>query len=179
MSKYVAIDPILGAPAPMSATATSQQWQLGYAVQGFDVATVASSKNVGAGMFVYAIGSNVASLGQFVMLSNSSAVLLASGNSSQGFNIGVAAGNLSASNVFGWVQIAGICDYAVGGTNSSIGAGAPLYLAGTAGILVTNVALGSHVVGIVAPVSFTSSQISSFTVQLNGNNFIPGLTASQ
>jgi hypothetical protein len=178
MSKYMIIDPVIGAPSPVSATATSQQWQLGYLAQGFDVATGKSSVNVGCGMFIYAIGSNIASLGQFVMLSNSSAVLLASANSASYFPVGVAAGNLSASNVFGWVQVAGICDYAVGGTNSSIGAGAPLYLAGTSGILITNVALGSHVAGVVAPVSFTSSQLSSFTVQLY-NPFIPGLTASQ
>src|SRR5713101_4068032 len=152
MSKYVIIDPVIGAPAPCSATATSQQWQLGYLGQGFDVATVASSKNVGCGMFIYAVGSNVASLGQFVMLSNSSAVLLASANSASFFPIGVAAGNLSASNVFGWVQVGGLCDYARA-TNSSIGAGVPLYFAATAGIVNTVAGLGSKIQGVVAPVS--------------------------
>ncbi len=175
MSKFVAIDPIVGAPAPMSATATSQQWQLGYAVQGFDMATVASSLNLGAASFVYAVGSNVASLGQFVMLSNSSAVLLASANSASFFPIGVAAGNLSASNVFGWVQVGGLCDYARA-TNSSIGAGVPLYLAATGGVLISTPAAGSRVFGVVAPVSYTSSQSSAFTVQLY-SPFVPGTTA--
>ncbi len=177
MSKFVAIDPIVGAPAPMSATATSQQWQLGYAVQGFDVATGASSLNLGAASFVYVVGSNVASIGQFVMVSNSSAVLLAAANSASFFPIGVAAGNLSASNVFGWVQVGGLCDYARG-TNSAIAAGVPLYIAaGTAGFLVTNVVAGNHVQGVVCPVSYTSSQSSALTVQLF-NPFVAGLTAS-
>jgi hypothetical protein len=39
-------------------------------------------------------------------------VLLASANSTVFWPIGVAAGNLSATNVFGWVQVQGICDYA-------------------------------------------------------------------
>jgi len=175
MSKYVIIDPVIGAPAPCSATATSQQWQLGYLGQGFDVATVASSKNVGCGMFIYAGGSTAASRGQFVMLSNSSAVLLASANSASFFPIGVAAGNLSASNVFGWVQVGGLCDYARA-TNSSIGAGVPLYLAATAGVLISTPAAGSRVFGVVAPVSYTSSQSSAFTVQLY-SPFVPGTTA--
>jgi hypothetical protein len=175
MSKFAIIDPVIGAPSPVSATATTQQWQLGYTAQGFDVATVASSLNLGCAGFVYAVGSNVASLGQFVMLSNSSAVLLASANSASFFPIGVAAGNLSASNVFGWVQTAGLCDYARG-TNSSIGAGVPLYMAGTSGILISTPAAGSRVFGVVAPVSYTSSQSSALTVQLYGP-FVPGTTA--
>jgi|ERR1700742_836990 len=165
MSKYMIIDPFIGNPSPASATATSQQFALGLIARGEDKLTGASSLYRGAGEFVYAQGSNVASVGQFVMLSNNSAVLLASANSASAFPIGVAAGNISASNVFGWVQIEGLCDYAQG-TNSSIAAGVPLYLAATAGYVNSVAGAGSRVQGVVAPVSYTSSQSASLTVQL-------------
>lgn len=178
MSKYMVVDPFIGNPTPVSATATSAQFALGLMARAEDKLTGASSLYVGAGEFIYAQGSNVTAIGQFVMLSNNSAVLLASANSGSAFPIGVAAGNLSASNVFGWVQVAGICDYARG-TNSSIAAGVPLYLAATAGILNSVSALGSRVQGIVPTVSYTSSQSAALTVQLFRTPFIPGLTALQ
>lgn len=165
MSKYVVVDPFLGSPTPVSATGTVQLFALGLEVRASDAASVKSSANVGGGKFVYAAGSNVTVLGQWVMLSNSSAVLLASANSASAFPIGVAAGNLSASNVFGWVQVQGIADY-VQGTASSIAAGVPLYLCATAGVLNSVAGLGSRIQGVVAPVSYTSSQSAAQTVQL-------------
>lgn len=177
MSKYMVVDPFIGNPTPASATATSAQFPIGLVARFEDKLTGASSLYRGCGEFIYLQGSNVTTIGQFVMVSNGSAVLLASANSASAFPIGVAAGNLSATNVFGWVQIQGNCDYAQG-TNSSIAAGAPYYLAATAGIVNSVSALGSRVHGIVAPVSYTSSQSASMTVQLF-RPFIPGLTALQ
>lgn len=177
-------DPLIGAPLPVSETATYGTgstanppipFPLGISVRAVDANT--GSANIGAGVFVYARGSNVASIGQFVQLQGNSAVLAGTVNSASKFPIGVAAGVLSATNVYGWVQVAGMCDYARG-TDSSIAAGKPLYLAaGTAGYLVTNVVNGNQVLGVVAPVSYTSSQSQSLTVQLNYPK-LPGLTAS-
>src|ERR1700742_2259736 len=133
MSKYMIIDPFIGNPSPASATATSQQFALGLIARGEDKLTGASSLYRGAGEFVYAQGSNVASVGQFVMLSNNSAVLLASANSASAF---------------------------------PIAAGVPLYLAATAGYVNSVAGAGSRVQGVVAPVSYTSSQSASLTVQL-------------
>lgn len=176
-ASYVIGVPELGQASPASATGTVRLYPLGMEARGFDNQTGASSVNVGGGKFIYCQGSNVASVGQFVQISNNSAVLLAAANSTAFFPVGVAAGNLSATNVFGWVQVQGICDYARG-TNSSIGAGVNLYIcAGTAGLLVTNVVAGNHVVGAVCPVSYTSSQSSNLTVQLMYPQFI-GVTAS-
>jgi hypothetical protein len=175
MSKFVIVDQILGNPTPVSQTATVQQFPFGPVVNATDAATVASSLNMGGGQFVYAQGSNVTAIGQFVHLSGVSAVLLASANSASFFPIGVAAGNLSASNVFGWVQVNGMCDYARG-TNSSIPAGAALYLAGTAGLLISNSAAGSRVIGVVCSNSYTSSQSASLTVQLFNAHML-GVTA--
>lgn len=175
MSNYAIADDIIGVPGPVSVTGTVKLFDLGLELRGMDRATGKSSANVGGGVFVYAQGSNVTAAGQFVMLSNNSAVLVASANSASFFPLGVAAGNLSNASVFGWVQVEGICDYAQG-TNSSIAAGVAYYLAATAGILNSVSAAGSRVLGIVAPNSYTSSQSASMTVQLN-RPFIPGLTA--
>jgi hypothetical protein len=159
MSRYVIVEHQLGAPSPVSQTDSVQRWPLGYQAKAVDNA-------IGAGEFVYAQGSNVASIGQFVQVQNNSAVLLGTVNSASHFPVGVAAGLLSATNAYGWVQVQGVCDYARG-TNSSIGVGADLYIAaGTAGYLVTNVVTGNRVAGVVAPVSYTSSQSQALTVQL-------------
>jgi hypothetical protein len=174
MSNFVIIENQVG-PQPVSATGTVPQHYVGKVAAGVDYGSGASSVNIGGGQFVYCQGSNVASAGQFVMVSNGSAVLLASANSGSFFPIGVAAGVLSATNVYGWVQIQGKCDYAKG-TNSAIAAGVPLYLAGTSGYLISTPGAGSRVIGVVAPAAYTSSQSNAFTVQLNYPQMI-GVTA--
>ena len=162
---YVIVNSI-GAVSPVSATETSKRFALGVEMIAVDNQTGASSLNLGAGRFIYCQGSNVASVGQFVHISSNSAVLLAAANSTCEFPVGVAAGNLSATNVFGWVQVQGLCDYARG-TNSSIAAAQQLYVcAGTAGLLVTNVVTGNRVQGVAAYASYTSSQSSNLSVQL-------------
>lgn len=175
MSNYKMIEPMQGAPSPASATATVQQWPLGYEAKFVDIQS--GTANVGAGVFVYAQGSNCTAIGQAVALNGNQAVLLAAANSASKFPVGVAAGNLSATNVYGWVQVQGVADY-VRGTNSAIAAGAPLYInAGTAGLIGSNVVAGNMVLGAVCPVSYTSSQSASMTVQLN-RPIVVGLSAS-
>ena len=181
MSKFIMVEPQAGAPGAMSDTGTDQLWELGYIARAEDKSSGGTSGYCGAGEFMYMAGSNVTAIGQFVQVKESpggnTALLLAAANSASKFPVGVAAGNLSATSVFGWVQIEGLCDYARG-TNSSIAAGQPLYIcAGTAGLLVTNVVNGNQVVGVVAPVSYTSSQSAALTVQL-ARPFVLGLTAS-
>lgn len=176
MSKFMVVDPFIGNPTPVSNTASVAQFPIGLIARAEDKLTGKSSLYVGAGEFIYCQGSNVASAGQFVMVSNGSAVLLNSANSASAFPIGVAAGVLGASSVFGWVQIQGVCDYAQGSA-SSIAAGVPLYLAGTAGYVNSVAGLGSRVQGVVAPNSYTSSQSASLTVQLF-RPFVAGNTAA-
>lgn len=178
-SSYV-VDTPIGA-VPVSVTETSQRFDLGIEVRAVDRQTGKTSQNAGAGVFVYARGSNVTAAGQFVHLSQSvgaggqSAVLLASANSTCWWPIGVAAGNLSATNVFGWVQVVGLCDYALV-SNTSVAANAYIALGSTAGQVGSVTALGSRIAGIAVPNSFTSSQ-TSLTVLLNRPMLI-GLTAS-
>lgn len=151
---FVAVDPFIGVPAPASATGTNRLFPLGLEARFEDKQTGTAYK--GAGKFVYAQGSNVTAAGQVVHLSNNSAVLLASANSASFFPVGVAAGALSATNVYGWVQVQGICDYLLQ-SNSSCAAGVPLYMAATAGLVLSNTAAGQKVIGVCPNVSFTSA----------------------
>lgn len=169
MATFKIVDPIVGAPLPVTQTSTSQLFPLGVRVQAVDQNSGASA--LGAGFFQYCVGSStasaVSSIGQFVQLQGNTAGLLLAAKSDSKFPIGVAAGALSNTNVYGWVQVHGLCDYARG-TNSSIAAGADLYVcAGTGGLLVTNVVTGNRVANAVCPVSYTSSQSSALTIQLN------------
>ena len=178
ISQYKGLGDAIGAAA-FSDVDTAKRFPLGFEVTGYRSGTGSADTVPGfeAGVFKYAQGSNVSSAGQFVHLSQGSAVLLASANSASKFPIGVACAALSATNLYGWVQVEGPVDYARG-TNSSIAAGVPLYIcAGSPGYLVTNVVNGNQVLGVVAPVSYTSSQSQSLTVQLNYPK-LPGLTAS-
>ena len=174
MSNYVVADPFVGAPTPVSGTDTVQRWPLGLEVRAVDAGS--ASVQLGGAVFVYCQGSNVASGGQFVHIINNSAVLLASGNSASFYPIGVAAGAMTATNVYGWVQVQGLCDYGRV-SNSDGAAGVRLALASTAGQIGTVTALGSRIQGIIAPVSWTSTQSASITVQLN-RPFVIGVTAS-
>ena len=177
ISDYKVVDDFLMGPPALSDTQSKALFPLGIKARAVNFSATGSSIFPQFAEFVYAQGSNVASAGQFVQVWNGSAVVLAAANSASFFPVGVAAGLLSATNAYGWVQVDGYVDYAKG-TNSAIAAGVPLYVAaGTAGYLVTNVVAGNHVQGVVAPVSYTSSQSNSLTVQLF-RPFIAGLTAS-
>jgi len=178
MSSYVIVDAIIGG-APVSRIDTTPLVPTGYLAHAIDNATVKSSVNVGAGMFVYARGSNATTNGQFVHLSGGlggvSAVLLASANSTVFWPIGVCAGALTGTGQFGWVQVQGLCDYATA-SNTSVAANAYIALGSTAGQVGSVTALGSRIMGIAVPNSFTSSQ-TSLTVFLNFPAII-GVTAS-
>lgn len=167
---YKVVDDFLVGPSALSDTQSSKQFPLGIPVK-------AVHTNGSFAEFVYAQGSNVASAGQFVHLFNGSAVLLASANSASYAPIGVAAGALSATNAYGWVQVRGYVDYAKG-TNSAVAANVAMYLGATAGQLASNVGIGSKVQGVFVPTSYTSSQSQSFTVLLNYPT-VQGVTASQ
>lgn len=196
-AQYWMVEPYAGAPSqPMSSTGTSKQFALGMTVRAVDrqfglttagsVSTAGtfnpgtnSTYNLGAGEFVYCQGSNVASRGQFVHIINNSAVLLASANSASFYPIGLAAGPMTATNVYGWVQVAGLADYATC-SNTNIGAGVRIAFGSTAGQVGTVTALGSRIHGIIAPASYDNARTASApnaTVQLN-HPFAIGITGS-
>lgn len=161
----------MGVAPVMSQTGTDQLYMLGMSVQAEDKNSTAGSQYLGVGEFVYVRGSNVTARGQFCHIVSNSAVLLASANSASFYPIGLAAGALSATNVYGWVQVAGLADYATH-TNNNVAAGALLFMAITAGQLQSaGTSLGRRVQGVVCPVSYgqaaKTASAPNMTVQLN------------
>lgn len=161
MSNYQFIEPGAGFPG-VSASGTVQLMRLGLIAGALD-------PTLGYAEFVYAQGAaaSAPTAGDWVLMSGFSAGQAVSGNTaSQGF-VGVAPAALSATNVFGWVQVMGVCDYAKG-TNASIAAGVPLFVGTGAGRAnSTASAAGFRIDGAWNNVvSYTSSQSNSLTAML-------------
>jgi hypothetical protein len=180
MSNYQAASPMLGAPAPMSATYTfatsigvNPAWPLGYEMRALD-------PTLGGAVFVHVVGNSASapqSLGQLVLIQGNSVLLAGTGNQGSNFPIGLAAGAISASNVAGWVQIEGYADYARM-SNHSVGVGASAFVASTLGnVATTQGAAGAQVKGIAFPVSLSSSASAAVTMYLN-RPFVVGVSAN-
>jgi hypothetical protein len=163
MSDFRILSPYAGGQ-PVTVTGTSQKWPLGLIVQAEDRNT-ASASNMGAGHFVYCIGASVSApnRGDWVFYAGNSAKLLGSGSSLSNSPIGVAAGDLTASNVYGWVQVRGLCDYAKF-ENATIAVGASAFIASATNtdgqIASTQTATGNAVFGIFFPVSVASNTVA-------------------
>lgn len=181
MSNYVFIGPGMMGQVPMSQTDTAQRYELGLEVFARDVGNLpltgsAASSSVGSGalgggVFRYVQGgaTSVSAQGQLVAIQGNSVFPVGSAHKASAFPVGVAAGAISATSVFGWVQVQGMCDYARI-SNHDIAVGAQAFLASTAGLLATtNTATndGRFIVGIGFPVSATSTQSASITCDLN------------
>lgn len=189
-ANFLVVDPILGVPTPVSVTNTTRQFPLGLTVRAEDqnaLGTGTASKYggvgsvyyLGAAEFVYCQGSNVSSRGMFCQIVSNSAIILSSDNSASFYPIGLAAGALSATNVYGWVQIAGIADYATG-SNTDFGVGGRVALASVNGQIGSVTAVGSRIHGIVVISSYANAKSASapnMTVQLQ-RPFIIGITQS-
>lgn len=178
-AQFIIVDPSIGVPLPVSQTGTVKLAPLGLTYKAEDRNSSGTAQNLGGAEFVYCQGSNVVSRGQFCHISSNSAVLLASGNSALFYPIGLAAGALSATNVFGWVQVAGLADYATC-SNTDVATGGRIAFGSTAGQVGTVTALGSRIQGVIVPVSYGSARSASapnLTVQLQ-RPFAIGITAS-
>lgn len=179
-ASYVVADPIIGVPTPVTETGTVQKFPLGLQVKAFD--RQSGTGNVGAGVFQYCAGYSTASSaakGQFVQIRNNQAWILLAAQSTFMAPIGVAAGNLSNTNVYGWVQVQGIADYCTY-AGSDVPAGKPQYIcAGTGGIILSNKVAGNQIYGVVPPVSnaSASSAANAGVYQLN-YPFLAGETAA-
>lgn len=181
MANYVIANPNIQ-PGPVTATfsAIPSGAYLGMEVEAVDRAA-ATSGGAGGGRFVFARGSNIASAGQFAQLINGSAVLLASGNSALRYQIGVCPTVLSATNVYGWVQVKGVADYVrANASNVEVPAGSAAYICATNGAVISTPGIGSCVVGLYAPVSNASGTANSAAHRyvLDGACRIHGVTAS-
>jgi hypothetical protein len=168
MSDYKIVEPQMGAPSPTSLTATTQQWPLGYIAKGEDFAT--GSARVGDGLFQYVVGDTAGpalSRGQAVLMRGNSALLAGTVNRLSNLPLGIAAGPVSASNVYGWVQVQGFCDYARG-TNANTSVGATAFVGSTTGQLAsTQGAVGARIWGLHFPIQVTADNSLSVTCYLN------------
>ena len=182
---YVPVDPVAGAPAYAStgtfATASGVFPPLAFGHEAKFRDNQSGSANSGGAVALFCQGSNVASAGQFVMISNNSAVLLDSGNSTCFLPIGIAGGAMTATNVYGWVGVEGKFDNGAF-TNVIFAANGRVALGSTAGQVGSVTALGSGIRGIVPTQSYTSTDGSgvgyrALSVQL-ARPFIIGVTAS-
>ena len=173
-ANYRIAEPFMGA-VPVTQTDSFNQTggvflkhRLGIQVRAFDNQT--GSLNLGAGIFQYCVASGAATsagIGDWVQIVKNTAIPLDAANSESAYPVGIAAGDLSASNVAGWVQIQGLVDYGKC-TNSAVVAGNPLYIcAGTTGLALTNVVTGNQIYGAVAFTSASSSASRAASYQLN------------
>lgn len=178
MSDYFIVSPFVQ-QGPLSQT-FSYNPSGAYVGQEVDIVDRAAATSLGGagGRAVFVRGSNIASAGQFCHIVNGSAVLLASANSASAYPIGCAAAALTATNVYGWVQVQGRVDYARG-TNTAPTSAVPYYFAAVAGQVVTNAGAGSRIQGIVGVPGQTNTAVSSagsYQYDLN-RPFCIGVTA--
>jgi hypothetical protein len=115
-ANFKIVDPGIG-NQPVTLTQTVKQFPLGLEVQAIDMATgsaATGSGNLGCARFVYCVGSAAsgASRGDLVFRFGNSIQKAGPASTATMADLGIAAGDVSNSNVYGWVQIGGICDYA-------------------------------------------------------------------
>lgn len=188
-------DPLIGVPTPVTVTATyatgtagNPPYPLGLHAEGRDYNS--SGANMGAGVFQFCRGSDVTAAGQFVHIIGNSAVQLAAANSASKFPIGIACGALSATNVYGWVQVAGLNDSgSLSASGTSGAAGNNLWIAAdtdsgqgyvqfsTGTGTQTPAPLGNLIHGVCPTAAVASDAQALGTVYLNYPMVI-GLTAS-
>lgn len=177
MALYKIVDPFIGAPGPATATGTVQQFPLGLIARGVDQNT--GSANVGGAEFVYCVGVGTGGTkGALVQYAGNSASVMSAALSASRLPLGFAAGDLTGTNVYGWVQIQGIVENAKG-TNADIAAGVPIYLHAGAGQVASAVVAGNQIQGVYAYKSCGSAlaSVGSLSLQID-HPAIMGLSAS-
>lgn len=117
-----------GAALPgVSATGTVQLNRLGLIAGAVD-----ASQGYAEFMYVQGASASTPTAGDMVILSQYSAGQAGTGRTGSQGMCGVVPAALSATNVFGWVQVMGFCDYAKG-SNTSFAAGLPVVMGSTLG----------------------------------------------
>jgi hypothetical protein len=166
MSNYVIANPFIGAPTPVSVTNTTQLWPAGFMIHAVDNAS--GAVQLGGAMFQYVNGFSASapqSIGQAVVLIGASAQLLGSANTATKGPVGIAAGAISATNVWGWVQRQGHCDFVRGATAGDFGAvGAPVFVGTTNGQVQTTAGATGYIIP-GAFVAATGASVAASTAQ--------------
>ena len=184
MSDFKIIHPQLGA-VPVSSTGTVKLLPLGYHAQAQDIQSGSGSKDIGCGQFIYVNGATASApvKGDLVMLLGNTAQVVGSACSVSYLPLGIAAGSMSNTNVYGWVQVYGMCDYAkmenasTDSYNAGVRAATAFIGSATDGCMnTTQSATGNAIIGIGFPFgsanltgassSWSAASFSNMTVQL-------------
>jgi hypothetical protein len=176
---YKFLDPKIGLLDAPSVTGTTPLWNLGQKALAADGVVLGTASPPTVGEFVYCVGSaSGGTAGAFVQFAGYTASVMSAANSASRLPLGFAAGPLTATNVFGWVQVAGIVTNAKG-TNADIAAGVPMYLHAGAGQIASAVVAGNQILGVYAYKSCTATlaSVGSLSVQVDYPK-IMGLSAS-
>ena len=179
MATYKFIDQNIGKDAP-TATGTVQIWPLGMTAAAVAMQTGSADPYVGFGEFVYVKGGGTGcTAGALVNYPGFTASVHSAALSASRLSLAFAAGAVSATNVYGWLQVKGIVTNACG-TNSDIAAGIPLYLESIAGRIGSVSSLGNQLQGVYAYSSSptASNSVSLLRVQIDYPKNV-GLTALQ
>jgi hypothetical protein len=127
MANFKFIDPKIGQDN-VTATGTVKLWPLGMTAVAVDPQTNSTHSALGVGEFVYAAGGTNIAAGKLVMWMPTDFVSIAASASSASMGaMGLAAGAISNTNVYGWVQVRGMADNAF--CQAAIAAGVGLKLA--------------------------------------------------
>lgn len=173
--KYVFLEPNAIVAGPATATYSNQRLPLNFMARAVGVETAASGNGAGAGgaVFVYCVGSNSDVVhGAIVAIDNGTARAINTASTGSCWQLGVAAAGLTNTNVYGWVQVAGICDYALMGGTDDIAAGASIALGSAAGRFESayeaSASAGYRIIGAnnVVSISEASLQSNAATIAL-------------
>lgn len=167
ISNYVFLDHNIGLDSP-AATGTDKLWPLGLTAQ-------ARHDTYGVNEFVYVQGSTNAA-GMPVILQGGVAKALATAvNNGSAAPAGIAAAAMTNTNVYGWVQVRGVADYAVAAVALGVGNQMLVPVNATSGI--STAAAGSAVVALriqgITPVSSASASTTAGVLALQ-YPFYPG-----
>jgi hypothetical protein len=168
MSAYKFIEPMVGAPS-VSGTGTwgTAPGQAPPAPFGLIAGALDPTYGYGEFMFVCGASASAPTAGDACLINGVSAMQAVSGNTASQGAIGIAPAALSATNVYGWAQVYGVCDYAKLGTQGTGAQGLPVFIGTTAGRLQTTVGTTGYIIN--------GLKISQYSTTANSNSAILNL----
>lgn len=166
MSDYKFVNPT--AAQPVTAVATTPLFPVGIQAQAVDA-------TLGGAVFQYARGSTNAAGMPVILVGGYAKALATAVNNGSAAPVGIAAAAMTATNQYGWVQVQGVCDYAVAAVALGVGNQMLVPVNATSGISTAaagSVAVALRIAGIT-PISSASASTAAGVLQLN-YPFYPG-----
>ena len=166
MSAYKFINPLVGLPAVSgSATWGTSPGQAPAAPFGLIADALDPTYGYAEFMLVKGASASAPTAGDACLINGDYAAMqLVSGNTASQGPVGIAPVALSATNVYGWVQVAGICDYAKMGTQGTAAAGLPVVIGTTAGRLQSTAGATGYIIN--------GLKVSQYSTTANSNSAI-------